>query len=108
LKLAKGHAAYETSLLLGGPDSLEFAPLCLMTTGSRAAFESAGNEPRTWPEIGTRGFIRAAGRTVDSCRLSGDWVIVQSDRYRYAVEEGDDVRVRMVISEYLACDVRWT
>ena len=41
--------------------------------------------------------------TFDEC----GWVVVQPDRYRYAVVETGGVVVRMVLSEYLACEVVW-
>lgn len=37
------------------------------------------------------------------------WVEVQSGRYRYlAALDGTETVVRMVLSEYLACEVRWS
>jgi hypothetical protein len=32
---------------------------------------------------------------------------VQPDRYRYVVAESDGVLVRIVLREYLGCEVRW-
>ena len=47
--------------------------------------------------------MRVAGADV-----FGDWVEVQSERYRcVAVQDGDSVLVRLVLSEYLAAEVVW-
>jgi hypothetical protein len=38
--------------------------------------------------------------------VSEGWIVVQQGRYRYAAES-DGSMVRMVLSEYLACQVVW-
>ncbi len=58
-------------------------------------------------EIGSRVFLRAFGKSPDWFKQSVDWIVVQPDRYRYAVTETCRVLVRMVLSEYLACEVVW-
>lgn len=41
--------------------------------------------------------------------LINDWVEVQEDRYRYlAIDDAGDIRIKIVIAEYLACEVTWT
>jgi hypothetical protein len=100
LKLARGHAAYE----LGEPqqdepDLIEFTPLPSISGDRRVCFESvpvfAG-----WPEVGSRAMQRiAAGEH--------GWIVVQEGRYRFVAAAGGSVIVRIVLSEYLACEVMW-
>jgi hypothetical protein len=48
------------------------------------------------------GEISSAGVVVN------DWVEVQEARYRYlATDLGDEVRIKIVIGDYLACDISW-
>jgi hypothetical protein len=103
LKLARGHAAYELNEpQLHEPDSIAFAPLGSMPRGSRERFDS--EPPATvWPEVGSRAMQRMARAFPDS----PGWIIVQPDRYRYLTSVNDGVTVRMVIREYLACEVAW-
>ncbi|MGD0649715.1 MAG: hypothetical protein ABSA97_00995 [Verrucomicrobiia bacterium] len=35
------------------------------------------------------------------------WIVVQPGRYRYLASVGDGVIIRLVISEYLGCEVIW-
>lgn len=37
-----------------------------------------------------------------------EWIVVQPGRYRYVAFVDDTVVVRMVLSEYLACEVIWS
>lgn len=49
-----------------------------------------------------------AGETEMVGLVINDWVDVQEGRYRYhAIDYGDAVRIKLVISEYLACEVVW-
>ncbi len=108
LKLARGHAAFELSLpQLEAPIHTQAVPFACMTQVERAEFERAGSgELRGWPEVGSRAFLRACGARpyVDQ---NGPWICVQENRYRYAVDQHGTVLVRMVIAEYLACEVEW-
>ena len=47
------------------------------------------------------------GENPDSFENIGGWVVVQSGRYRYTVSEEVGIRVRMVLSDYLACEAFW-
>jgi hypothetical protein len=50
----------------------------------------------------------STGETSTLDLLVNDWVDVQEGRYRYhAADYGDEVRIKIVISEYLACEVAW-
>lgn len=108
LKLARGHAAFELSLpQLHEPIRVESTPLLCMPTSQRAEFESAGSgEVRGWPEIGSRAFLRACGAKPYSYQ-NGPWIPVQENQYRYTVDQHGGVLVRMVLAEYLACEVEW-
>ena len=108
LKLARGHAAYELYPKLEEPTVVSFVPLQILSDEEISAFEQlADGKLDLWPEIGSRAFLRAFGKSPDRLPLSSDWIVVQPDRYRYAVAETGGVIVRMVLSEYLACEVVW-
>jgi hypothetical protein len=108
LKLARGHVAYELYPKIENPVEIVFAPLQVMNENKRSAFEKLNPERMDlYPELGTRAFFRAFGKFPDRFEQLGDWIIVQPDRYRYAVTETNGVFVRMVLSEYLACEVIW-
>jgi hypothetical protein len=69
-------------------------------------------------EVGSRGLQRMlvtqltlrsqTGETKTLGLLINDWVDVQEERYRYlAVDDQGEIRIKIVIGEYLACDVCW-
>jgi hypothetical protein len=108
LKLATGHAAYELFTQDQPPSHIEFSPLIVLSEQQRGDFESGPwGQFAPWPEIGSRAFVRACGAKVDEFAQFGGWVVVQPGRYRYAVNETGGVLVRIVLSEYLACEVSW-
>ncbi|MGO8926326.1 MAG: hypothetical protein ACLQU3_05475 [Limisphaerales bacterium] len=108
LKLARGHAAYELGLpQLDDPARVIVTPLLGMSHTEREEFERAGSgELRGWPEIGNRAFFRACGAPPYE-KQDGPWIPVQQDVYRYSVDQHRGVLVRIVLSEYLACEVEW-
>lgn len=58
-----------------------------------------------WPEVGSRAMQRM-GVAFSAPGIS-PWIAVQPEQYRYlAIAEGA-VMIRIVISEYLACEVIW-
>ena len=108
LKLARGHTAYELYPKPEDPVHVEFTPLRILSEQQRMGFEGGGSgELSSWPEIGSRAFFRAYGSEPDALTQVGDWIVVQPGRYRYAVNETGGVLVRMVLSEYLACEISW-
>jgi hypothetical protein len=107
MKLAKGHAAYELYPKLEKPSKISFFPLLLMSDQERTAFENVASNIIFFPEIGSRAFLRVFGKKPDQFDQMEGWIIVQPDRYRYAAIETGGVHVRMVLSEYLACEVTW-
>jgi len=108
LKLGRGHAAYElSSPQLDEPIEARWKPLVCMSLAELHEFERAGaGEPRGWPEIGNRAFLRACGAEPHT-DPSSPWVQVQESRYRYSIDQFRGVVVRMVLAEYLACEVEW-
>jgi hypothetical protein len=60
-----------------------------------------------YPEIGSRAFLSVfavGGQAFDS---EGGWTVLQKGRYRFALPDGEPTAVRIVMSEYLACEVVW-
>lgn len=104
LKLARGHVAYETSeSQLDEPSHVWFGPLCNLSSEQREAFETSP-DTGLWPEIGSRAFVRAIMGAPEGLLRDG-WLAIQPDRYRYLVSEF--MMVRIVLSEYLGCEVAW-
>lgn len=108
LKLARGHAAFEQIPRVDEPDEVAFTPLATLADHEIAAFENPTScGLGIWPEIGSRSFLRTARCLTGGSDSSGRWIVVEPGRYRYLVDETDGLSVQMVISEYLACSVRW-
>lgn len=120
LKLARGHAMYEldTPLSLDSV-SVAWIPIPLMTSESRDHFETPPSSS-FWPEVGCRWMQRTtvmsvtlASKTnpeetiVQQMLVTPGWIEVQPGRYRYlaGMDDSAGVVVRMVLSEYLACEV---
>jgi hypothetical protein len=105
LKLARGHIAYELSLpRTEEPLSINFAPLVLLNEEVVTDFLSHINTP-LWPEIGSRAFIKEIKKMTWPC--SDNWQVVQQGRYQYLVSQADGDFVRILLSDYLACEVQW-
>lgn len=102
VKLARGHALYELNEpQLSPPSTVRVTPVHLLSDEARTAFENtAGDGFAVWPEVGSR----AMQRLVES---GEGWISVQDDRYRYIATADSMVCVRIVLSEYLACEVTW-
>jgi hypothetical protein len=71
LKLARGHAAYELYPKLEKPSIFGFAPLQILSDDQRSAFEQVAGDNKIdlWPEIGSRAFLRAYGKSPDRLPL---------------------------------------
>lgn len=106
-KVARGHASYDLGLRDLAPQNgrtayVECAPLSLFSDAQREAFERP-NDLCGWPELGSRAFYRVIA---DFRNAMTDWTMVQEGRYRYmALPDGPMVKI--VLSEYLACQVSW-
>jgi hypothetical protein len=107
LKLARGHIAYEYSEpQLGEPSNIFMLPISEMSTEELREFEAprAGN---LFPEIGSRAFLDVLVVGDEVVMQEGLWSVVQQGRYRYAVSHSEQIAVRSVLSEYLACEIVW-
>lgn len=108
LKLARCHVAFELNQpRTDEPERMWWRPLMQMTADEREKFENpTTGDLAGWPEIGSRAMSRML---VFDGEVFGDdpWLEVQARRYRYRVDEADGFQVRMVIRDYLACEVVW-
>ena len=97
-KLAKGHALFELNEShFRLPDHITWQYL---DTEERHHFELVPTI-NVFPEIGSRAFqkiIHSNGH---------EWQIVQKDRYRYLTIANGYVLIRIVLSEFLACEILW-
>lgn len=119
VKLARGHAAFELSQpCRHEPSSLWWRPLALLEKEHLDEFEAC-EIAASFGEIGSRGMQRwivvqfalqsASGEAQPAGMLVNDWVDVQEGRYRYhAIDGGDEVKIKLVTGEYLACEVVWS
>jgi len=108
LKLARGHVAYELYPKIEEPFGVAFAPLLTLSEEEQDTFKDmTSGRLNLWPEIGSRAFFRARGKSPDRFDQSGDWIVVQPGRYRYTVIETGGVLVKVALSEYLICTVSW-
>lgn len=107
LKLARGHAAYEHNQpQLQDPDYLDFKPLRTMNESERAAFEMTETGGlAAWPEVGSRAMQRLL--VVDGDVFAEGWITVQDGNYRFNVSDENGMAVKIVLREYLACQVIW-
>jgi hypothetical protein len=108
VKLARGHAAYELNEpQKQEPDFVFFKPLTVMSSEECEEFEKEGETALApWPEVGSGAMQRLliVGRDV----YAEGWLLVQEGRYRYKASQDGCVRVRIVIREYLACEIAWS
>lgn len=105
LKAARGHALWELHQHMDQlPTFIGLAPLMTMDAEQLAHFE----DPSTitgglWPEVGSRAMSRLCAHGSGSYI----WNVVQPGRYRFLAATGDRIVIRMVLSEYLACEIAW-
>ena len=118
LKHARGHTAFELSQpCRAEPDNFWCGQLTDLPADARDAFDAA-HVQNVLGEVGSRGMQRMLLAQVtlqsesgDLCQLGlvvTDWVEVQDERYRYlAIDDKDGIVIRIVVAEYLACEVAW-
>ena len=118
LKLAIGHAAFELSQpCRNEPDYFWCGALETLPEEDRDAFDAVHIQ-QLLGEIGTRSMQRMYAAEVALQSESGkesvlklmvnDWVEVQDGYYRYlAIDDVDGVVIRIVIADYLACEIVW-
>jgi hypothetical protein len=103
IKNARTHYFYECGEPLHGePASVRYEPLHSMGDQARQSFEEIEPGLSGWPEVGSRLLQRVA----TGADMQDGWDIVQDGAYRYRVLDGEET-VRMVVREYLACEVSW-
>lgn len=107
LKLARCHVAFELNEpRTDDPEYVWFTPLATLSQEARDKFEGDGEgELAGWPEVGSRAMQRLLVFDNDVC--DDGWLEVQAGRYRFRPYADGDVGVRIVLREYLACEVRW-
>jgi hypothetical protein len=104
LKLARCHAAYEfNEPRLDEPVWVTWMPLQEMSSAQRQEFEYPIT-PEVWPEVGSRAMSRLM---VDGSAYRNGWMEVQVGNYRFMGLYDGTLRVRMVLREYLGCEVEW-
>ena len=118
LKLARGHAAFELSQpCREAPDHFWCGPLATMSEQMREPFDAA-HVQQLFGEVGSRGLQRTlvtqmvlrshTGTESQVGLLVNDWVDVQDGYYRYlAIDDIGGLVIRIVVAEYLACEVAW-
>ena len=102
LKLGRSHFLYECNEpIYDEPIDFRYGVLEVMSENERNEFEKP-TLLRFAPEVGSRAMqnILFAGELTYS-----QWIIVQDGRYRYIV--ADDRSVRLVLSEYIWCEIKW-
>ncbi|HXR39539.1 MAG TPA: hypothetical protein VN776_10625 [Terracidiphilus sp.] len=110
LKLARGHASYEYNLpQLNEPDLFYVRPLPTMKAEERSRFEESDDIAEEmlagWPEVGSRALQRLL--VVGPQVFREKWIEVQQGNYRFRVTDHDGLTVKIVLREYLACQVAW-
>lgn len=118
LKLARGHAAFELSQpCTHEPDHYWCGALETLSEDQREGFDAVHIQ-QLFGEIGSRNIQRMYAAEVTLQSDSGaqekmqvivnDWVEVQESNYRYlAIDDINGVIIRIVVSDYLACEVAW-
>jgi len=102
LKLAKGHAAFELHTVDSEEPSISLGRLPELDVASRETFEMSP-DGCLYPEVGSRAMLRMFEHGVPAA----SWIVVQPGLYRFLASPGLPVLVRIVIGEYLACEVVW-
>lgn len=106
LKLAKGHAQFETSSpLLSKPTHFVYKPLHTMNEEENGRFFSRP-EIEKYPEVGSRLFFQIV-EDQDNTAYSF-WQVVQDDVYAYLISsQMCRLSVRLIISNFLAAEIIW-
>lgn len=106
LKLARCHAAFELNEpQLDEPAHLGIKPLPLMTEDEREDFERDDDAFGIWPEVGSRALQRVL--VADTDAFAGGWVTVQEGNYRFRTRQCNGLTVKIVLREYLSCEIVW-
>lgn len=103
LKLAKGHVLFEQNVphLFENPSLFEFGILELLPEELMTRFEQTPIIDLA-PEVGSRALQQFV---ISGKNVHVPWMNVQDERYRYVVPQVGLVRI--VLSEYIWCQVGW-
>lgn len=106
LKLARGHAKFENSeMQWGKPVRVWIKPIEVMSQLEIDTFFSIP-EQTSLPEVGSRALQRVMINSAGN--IQQYWIPVQQDNYRYCIShDSDGLRVKIIIWEYLACEIIW-
>lgn len=108
LKLARCHVAFELNEpRTDDPEYIWFAPLSTMSQEARDTFEGRNEGFSVWPEVGSRAIQRLLVFDGTAFVEDNGWLEVQEGRYRFRPLVDEGIGVRIVLREYLACEVRW-
>jgi hypothetical protein len=108
IKIARGILKFELAELVSNqPRNMMIEPICSMEELAWQIFNEKRVPITTWPEIGSRAFQRAVEGNGRSSEKRDFWKTIQGGRFRYMIDKDPFLRVRMVINEYLACDLTW-
>lgn len=109
LKLARCHVAFELNEpRTDNPEYVWFTPLSTLSQEARDEFEGGGEgDLAGWPEVGSRAMQRLLVFDATAFQEDDGWLEVQEERYRFRPYTDGDVGVRIVLRNYLACEVRW-
>jgi len=101
VKLARLHAAHQMNEpLTKSPTSVIITPLDSMPFGERDKFETPPS-----PIIGSRA-MRIMSAEVNGGYFT-EWVDIQPGQYRHLTFVSEKIFSRIVLGEYLACEVAW-
>jgi len=104
LKLARGHLAYELGIQrIEEPEFLDVFPLPSLDENQIESFFSLLSS-HLYPEIGSRAFVSVCSGKHTAFER---WLVVQKNRYQYAIGQSEGDWVKIVINDYLACHVAW-
>src|SRR5690606_1397683 len=98
-------------------DHFWFGPLSILSKEDQSDFNSVHFQ-KVLGEIGSRNtqrllvtqmtFLSENGQKQNIGMIVNDWIDVQDDQYRYiAIDDMGMMIIRIVISEYFACEVGW-
>lgn len=118
LKLAKGHVAFELSLMKrSNPKHFWCGLLSSLPEENQIEFNSVHFQKNVG-EIGSRAIQRLLvtdltildenGNAKNMRLIFNDWIDVQDNRYRYiAIDDSGMIIIRIVIDEFFVCEVVW-
>lgn len=87
---------------MSDPEYIRIAPYGTLSEEELTNFENSPNQS-LWPEIGSRAFVNSV--VANNINFENGWNIIQDSTYRYMISHDDGICVKIVMSEYLFCEV---